>query len=133
MRLDFAKIVAACRFETSRSSGPGGQHVNKTESKVQLFFDIDAVHVLTADQKNLIRTRYANKINESGELYLQSSVSRSQQTNKEVVILKLRQLIENILVPPKRRVKTKPTRSSVESRLTQKKLKAFKKENRKKI
>lgn len=133
MRLDFDRIVSACRFETSRSSGPGGQHVNKTESKVQLYLKIDAVTVLSEEQKNLLRQRYANKINEAGELYLQSSVSRSQNQNKEMVLLKLRQLIETILIPPKKRVKTKPSRSSIESRLTQKKLNAAKKEHRKRI
>lgn len=133
MRLDFDRIIASCRFETSRSSGPGGQHVNKTESKVQLYFDIDSSTVLTDHQKELLKIRYANKINEAGELYLQSSVSRSQAKNKEMVVLKLHQLIDAILIPPKKRFKTRPTRSSIESRLNQKKLHSFKKENRKRF
>lgn len=132
MRINLQQLLSACRFETSRSSGPGGQHVNKTESKVQLYFDIESAPLLNDDQKSLLRTRYANKINDAGELYLQSSVSRSQIKNKEMVVLKLFQLIESVLTPPKKRFRTKPTRSSIESRLTEKKLHASKKENRKK-
>jgi len=133
MRFDFQQLLSTCRFETSRSSGRGGQHINKTESKVQLYFDIRSAPLLSEEQKERLFTRYANKINEAGELYLQCSTSRSQGKNKELVLLKLYQLIESILTPPKKRYKTKPTRSSIESRLTQKKMTASKKENRKKL
>jgi len=132
MRIDFQQFLSVCRFETSRSSGPGGQHINKTESKVQLYFDIGSAPLLSVEQKERLHNRFANKINEAGELYLQCSTSRSQGKNKELVLLKLYQLIESILAPPKKRYKTKPPRSSIESRLTQKKLNASKKENRKK-
>lgn len=122
-------IVKYCRFETSRSSGPGGQHVNKTESKVAIYFDIDA-SALTLEQKEVLKQKYSNKINAEGELYLQSMASRSQLANKEAVIVKMQSLILSALVPPKKRKKTKPTWSSIEKRLESKKIVSEKKKNR---
>ncbi len=122
-------IVKYCRFETSRSSGPGGQHVNKTESKVAIYFDIDA-SALTLEQKEVLKQKYSNKINAEGELYLQSMASRSQLANKEAVIVKMQSLILSALVPSKKRKKTKPTWSSIEKRLESKKIVSEKKKNR---
>lgn len=123
-------ILKYCRFETSRSSGPGGQHVNKIESKVAVYFNIEASD-LTDEQKQRIKEKYTNKINTEGELYLQSMASRSQLANKEAVILKLQKLILTTLVAPKKRTKTKPTKASILKRLESKKKKSLKKKNRK--
>jgi ribosome-associated protein len=123
-------ILNYCRFETSRSSGPGGQHVNKTESKVVIYFNID-VSDLSDEQKEMVKKKYANKINAEGELYLQSSASRSQSANKEAVILKFRSLIESAIIPPKKRKKTRPSKASILQRLESKKKLSEKKRNRK--
>ncbi len=123
-------ILKHCRFETSRSSGPGGQHVNKTESKVAIYFKIDASE-LTGEQKQRVKEKYSNKINTEGELYLQSMGSRSQLSNKEAVILKMQTLIHSVLVPPKKRKKTRPTKASIMQRLESKRKQSEKKKNRK--
>lgn len=128
MNLDL--ILKHCRFETSRSSGPGGQHVNKTESKVAIYFNIDASE-LTEEQKQRVKEKYSNKINTEGELYLQSMASRSQLSNKEAVILKMQTLIHSVLVPPKKRKKTRPTKASIMQRLESKRKQSEKKKNRK--
>lgn len=113
-------ILKYSRFETSRSSGPGGQHVNKTESKVTIFFNINDSD-FTEIQKDILRSKFANKINEAGELYMQSMASRSQHANKEAVLLKVATLIEQALLPVKKRIKSVPTKSSVQKRLETKK------------
>lgn len=120
------QVLKYCRFETSRSSGPGGQHVNKTESRVVIYFDLH-IASLSEDHKERIRSKYANKINQEGELYLSCMASRSQHANKEAVIAQLMQLIENTLHPSKKRIKTKPSQSSKENRLKAKKRLSLKK------
>jgi len=124
------EIVKYCRFETSKSSGPGGQHVNKTESKVAVYFDIDASD-LKEEQKQRLKEKYANKINTEGEFFLQSMANRSQLVNKEAVILRLQNLIQAVIVPPKKRKKTRPTKASIMQRLESKKKQSEKKRNRK--
>jgi ribosome-associated protein len=124
--MQISDLLKYCRFETSRSSGPGGQNVNKTESKVAIYFSIDASD-LSEEQKQLLKEKYTNKINSDGELYLQSMASRSQLENKEAVKLKLESLIQSALVPRKKRKKTKPSKASIEKRLESKKRVAEKK------
>lgn len=127
--IDLDALLKSCRFETSRSSGPGGQHVNKTESKVSLYFKINASS-LTPDQQAILFDTYPNRINTEGELYLQSYASRSQAANKEAAILKLQSLVETALIPPKKRHKTRRSKSSIEKRLNTKKMHAEKKRGR---
>ena len=127
--IDIDTLLKSCRFETSRSSGPGGQHVNKTESKVSLYFKINN-SILTIDQQAIINQKYPNRINQAGELYMQSYASRSQAANKETAILKLQNLIEVALIPLKKRHKTKRSKSSIEVRLTSKKINSKKKKSR---
>ena len=73
-------------FNTARSSGKGGQHVNKTESKVELHFPVNASRLLNSEQKNKINEKLKNYINEQGELILYSQESRSQLQNKEICL-----------------------------------------------
>lgn len=127
--IDLDALLKSCRFETSRSSGPGGQHVNKTESKVSLYFKINA-SILTPDQQAILKDTYPNRINTEGELYLQSYASRSQAANKEAAMLKLQSLVETALIPPKKRHKTRRSKSSIEKRLNTKKMHGEKKRGR---
>ena len=127
--IDLDALLKSCRFETSRSSGPGGQHVNKTESKVSLYFKINT-SMLTPDQQAILFEKYPNRINNEGELYLQSYASRSQANNKEAAILKLQNLVETALIPPKKRHKTRRSKASIEKRLNTKKMHAEKKRGR---
>lgn len=121
------------QFFTSRSSGPGGQNVNKVNSKVELRFDIQNSSLLTDDQKEILHTKLATKITSEGILSVVSQRDRSQLANKEDAIEKLYLLISKALKPVIRRRKTKPTKSSVEKRLTGKRIKSEIKQNRQKL
>ena len=120
-------------FQTSRSSGPGGQNVNKVNSKVELRFNISASSLLTDDQKEILLAKLSTKINAEGFLVIVSQRDRSQLANKEDVIQKAYLLIEKALRPVKKRKSTRPTRSSIEKRLTVKRIKSDIKQNRQKL
>jgi ribosome-associated protein len=127
------KIINEADFSTSRSSGPGGQNVNKVSSKVELRFNIEQSQFLSDEEKSTINRKLINKINSSGELILTCQVSRSQLANKEKVIEKFIALILKALTPPIPRKATKPTRASIEKRIEQKKILSEKKSYRKKL
>ena len=120
-------------FQASRSSGPGGQNVNKVSSKVELRFNITNSALLSDDEKIIIGEKLINKINKSGELVLIAQTDRSQLKNKEKVIEKFYMLLEKALTPQKKRHKTKPTKASIEKRLVSKKVKSLIKSARKDI
>ena len=130
MKISLTQLLSTCRYETSRSCGPGGQHVNKTETKVTLYFNIGDSPALTEEQKNLVYSKYPNRINEAGELYIHASASRSQSSNKETAILKMYTLVTEALIPRKKRVRTRPSPASKAQRLKVKKIKSEKKEGR---
>jgi len=111
---------AELEFEFSRSGGPGGQHVNKTSTKVALLFHVDRSASLSDFQKQLVRTRLANRITEAGVLRLECSTTRSQQQNREEAIARFVALIASALIRPKTRRATKPTRGSVRRRIDDK-------------
>jgi ribosome-associated protein len=126
-------LSAEFQFLTSRSSGPGGQNVNKVNSKVELRFDLQNSSLLTDDQKNILLVRLATKITSEGILSIVSQRGRSQLANKEDTIEKLYLLIAKALKPVKPRKNTKPTKGSIERRLTTKRIKAEIKQNRQKL
>lgn len=127
----FEKLVKELKFKTSRSKGPGGQHVNKVESQVDLFFNVNESNYLSRDQKEIICAKLTNRISNEGFLRLQCDESRSQLTNKEIVTERFLLLIEYALKPEKKRKPTKPGKGSKEMRLKNKKKKSEKKESRK--
>ena len=108
-------------IEVSRSGGAGGQHVNKTESRVRLRFMLNTCEALRADVKARIRASYPGQMTESGELLLVASTHRSQHRNLEEVRERLATIIRAALIPPKKRRPTRPTRGSQERRLAAKK------------
>ncbi|HAH22442.1 MAG TPA: aminoacyl-tRNA hydrolase [Prolixibacteraceae bacterium] len=120
-------------FQASRSSGPGGQNVNKVNSKIELRFNIQNSSLLMEEQKEILLTKLSTKISSDGFLIVVSQGDRSQLVNKEDAIRKLYELIEKALRPVKRRKSTKPTRSSIEKRLTGKRIKADIKQKRQKL
>ncbi|MEX0987082.1 MAG: alternative ribosome rescue aminoacyl-tRNA hydrolase ArfB [Bacteroidales bacterium] len=124
------KLLNEIVIHTSRSSGPGGQHVNKTESKVELHWSLEESRELTDEQKELLRKRLGKKLTPDGVLIIYSQKTRSQIKNREIVARRFLELIERMLKPPKKRIATKPTRSSVERRLKEKKVKSEKKRRR---
>jgi ribosome-associated protein len=108
-------------FTASRSSGPGGQNVNKVNTRIELRFNVMASAVLTDFQKQKVMLALQNRINSEGELIIVSQSERSQLKNKQQSIERFHQLIELAIKPVKKRKKTRPTLSSVEKRLSLKK------------
>ncbi len=133
LTVNIPDLSAEFQFLTSRSSGPGGQNVNKVNSKVELRFDIQNSDLLSEDQKNVLLIKLASKITSEGILSVVSQRDRSQLSNKEDAIEKLYILIGKALTPVKPRKNTRPTKGSVERRLATKRIKAEIKQNRQKL
>lgn len=112
---------AELTYRATRSGGPGGQHVNTSSSRVELAWSVDGSPSLTDEQRELIKTKLANRINSEGVLLLSSSEQRSQHQNKESVTARFVELIAKSLIIPKARKKTKPSRAAKEARLQEKK------------
>ena len=118
-------------FTASRSSGPGGQNVNKVSTKIELRFNVGKSILLTEEEKEVIRDFLKNRINNEDELIILCQTERSQLKNKEKSIEKFYSLIEKTLKPKKKRKPTKPSPGEKEKRLEEKRLKSEKKEARK--
>ncbi len=108
-------------FTASRSSGPGGQHVNKAATRVTLLFDVARSPSLDADQRSLIRNRLATRISREGVLRVVSQQHRSQEANREAAVERFVELLRAALRRPPPRRPTKATRASKERRLQAKK------------
>lgn len=120
------------KFETSRSSGPGGQSVNKTESRVTLRFSVTNSEVLSEEERARLLKKLANKLTTEGELLISAEKHRGQLQNKEETIKLFRNAIEKAFVIPKKRKKTKPSKAAVQKRIDSKKKLGEKKANRRK-
>ncbi len=113
--------VSELSFRFSRSRGPGGQQLNKADTRVELLFDVARSPSLTEEQRQIILRRLANRIDSHGVLRVVSQETRSQQRNRERAIERFRTLLSQALTPRKKRVATTPSRSARERRLRQKK------------
>lgn len=132
--MDIEKLHTELAFRTSRSSGSGGQHVNKVSTRVELLFDIAASTVLNDKQKALLSERLSNRIRQNGELQLACSATRSQHRNKELVIAKFDELIRQALRPRVKRKKVPRSRqANPKARLQKKRRRSEKKALRRKI
>jgi ribosome-associated protein len=116
---DYVMLQPEVEFSTARSGGPGGQNVNKVESKVILRFDVSGSRILSADQKLRLK---------GDTIILQSQESRSQLANKELVIKKFDALLAKAFTEKKKRKATKPSKSSVRKRISEKKRHSEKKQ-----
>ncbi len=125
--------LAEFSFRTSRSSGPGGQHAQKSSTRVELLFDVAHSPSLTGAQRTRIVERLASYIDTAGVLHLVSQSERSQLRNKEEVIARFQTLMRKALRRRKRRKPTRPTRASRERRLKEKKRHGETKKLRRKV
>lgn len=123
--------AAELHWTAARGSGPGGQHVNKTATKVELRFDLEATTALPEDVKQRLRTLARNRIDAEGRIVVESQASRSQAQNREDARHKLAELVRRALVRPKRRKATKPSRAVKRRRLEEKRKRSEKKRARK--
>lgn len=129
---DKDQLLREVEFQTARSSGPGGQNVNKVNSKVILRLDITKSTTLSVDQKEVLLTKLKSKVSTEGILIVASQEKRSQLENKQFAIAKLMRLVETAFTRRKSRKATKPSKTAVAKRLNRKKIQSEKKELRKK-
>lgn len=120
-------------FKASRSSGPGGQNVNKLNTKISAEVDIANCSFLTDAQKSTVLRKLSARLTKDNRLIVESQQFRSQKANRDFAVEKLTKIIGNALKRPKKRRPTRPTRSSVEKRLKSKKMKSQLKQQRRKF
>jgi len=123
-------LVSELEFKASRSSGPGGQHVNKTNTRITLVFNIPNSLVLDEGEKSILLDKLANKLDTAGNLIIHSQEKRSQIQNKEIAINKFYDLLRKAFQKKKIRKATKPGKAAIEQRIKDKKAHAQKKKER---
>jgi ribosome-associated protein len=130
--METEKIIAELNFKAVRSSGAGGQNVNKVSSKVVLTFDLNASQALNEKEKALLAIKLATKLTSENLLILNCDEDRSQLKNKAIVTKRFLDFIEKELIVPKKRKATKVPRSVIEKRIKEKRNTSEIKEARKK-
>jgi ribosome-associated protein len=113
--------VSEFSFSASRSGKPGGQNVNKVNSKITLYFDYNASHYLNSREKRLIKARLKNRVNSENQLVIQCQENRTQNKNREGALSILADLLANALKVEKKRVKTRVPAGAKQKRLDNKK------------
>jgi len=114
----------------SRSSGAGGQHVNKTSSRVEIFWNVLGSRALTEEQRARLREKLSSRLTTEGSIRVVASDMRSQSRNRDLAEERLTDLVRRALVIPRKRKPTKPTRAAKEARLESKKRHSRKKSDR---
>ena len=130
--MDRETLISELQYKAVRSSGKGGQHVNKVSTKVELHFDLENSRALTVDEKNRLKISLKKRLNKEQKLILQSSETRSQLKNKEIVTRKFLEIILTGLKQEKKRIPTKLPKSVKLKRLDDKKRHSDKKLGRQK-
>jgi ribosome-associated protein len=114
----------------SRASGAGGQHVNKTSSRVEIFWNVAGSRALTEEQRARLTQKLASRLTTEGSIRVVASDMRSQSRNRDLAEERLADLVRQALIIPKKRRATKPTRAAKEARLESKKRHSTKKRDR---
>ncbi|MDR6299535.1 alternative ribosome rescue aminoacyl-tRNA hydrolase ArfB [Mesonia maritima] len=125
------QLLAELNFKAVLSGGPGGQHANKTSTKILLEWNLSQSALFSEEEKERLQQKLKNRITKEGILQLSSDHTRSQHKNKEIVQTRFLRLLEDGLKIPRKRKKTKPSKKSKLKRLQNKKRQADKKANRK--
>lgn len=120
-------------MRVSRSSGAGGQHVNKTSSRVEIFWNVLGSRALTEEQRARLREKLASRLTTEGSIRVVASDMRSQSRNRDLAEERLADLVRHALLIPKKRRPTRPTRASKEARLEGKKRLSHKKRERRNL
>lgn len=126
-------LIDELSFTASRSSGPGGQNVNKVSTKITLHFDVQNSALLTPDQKEILLKKLATHLTKEGVLQLQAQEKRSQLQNKELALIKFDKLLSKAFAVKKLRKATKPSKTAKRKRVNDKKLRGEKKQWRQKL
>lgn len=121
------------RFQFARSSGPGGQNVNKVNSKALLYWHVATSAIMTPDLEERFLAAFKNRMTAEGDVFITSDSHRDQARNAEECVAKLVAMLTAVAVPPRKRKKTKPTRGSTERRHAAKKQQGEKKRQRQRV
>ena len=130
--MDLALLKTELIYKFVRSSGSGGQHVNKVSSKAELYFNLQNSAVFSDEEKEKLTEFFNNRLNKEGVIILTCDESRSQFRNKAIVTRRFLELIEEGLKEEKKRIKTRISKAAKRRRLTNKRKNSEKKVNRKK-
>lgn len=130
--MNSSEIIKELNFKAIRSSGAGGQHVNKVSSKIELTFDLENSNALSEREKELLKTKLSSKLTKENNLILFCDETRSQHRNKDLAIKRFLDVLKTNLIRPKNRRKTKPTKGSIKRKTENKKRVSVKKALRKK-
>lgn len=130
--MDFKTILTELIIKATRSSGKGGQNVNKVSSRIQLFYDVLNSTGISDEERKLILNKLKNKLSEQGILQIDVQEDRSQLANKKIAFNKLEDLLINALKKTKMRIKTSVSPGARKKRLTGKKMQGEKKQLRQK-
>ncbi|GDX50996.1 aminoacyl-tRNA hydrolase [Bacteroidota bacterium] len=130
--MDFKTILSELIIKATRSSGKGGQNVNKVSSRIQLFYDVVNSNGISDEEKKMIQHKLKNKLSDEGVLLLDVQEDRSQLANKKIALKKLEEVLTNALKKNKKRIKTAVSAGAKKKRLAGKKILGEKKQLRQK-
>ncbi|WP_299533398.1 alternative ribosome rescue aminoacyl-tRNA hydrolase ArfB [Ulvibacterium sp.] len=128
--MDKGQLIRELRFKAIRSSGAGGQHVNKVSTKIELTFDLMRSAAFMDSEKERLLHKLKSRLTNNGLLLLHCDATRSQHKNKELVIHRFLDIMASALKVPKKRKRTKPSQAAKEKRLKTKKMTSQKKASR---